>query len=140
MSARLLVRGHARGVFETRIAELAADPDGHGLDAEEAAAYQLADRCYSAGWLTVPDDADDRETLWALFNEIANCEDDDAEDRNGDPEMRRFARATRDGMTTLAYKIARAGSPSRQASGEEGDGGDGGVHLRRLQLPEGGDE
>jgi len=70
MSARLLIRGHARGVFETRIAELAADPDGHGLDADEAAAYQLADRCYSDGWLAVPDGADDREALWRLFTDL----------------------------------------------------------------------
>jgi len=109
MSARLLVRGHARGVFETRIAELAADPDGHGLDAEETAAYQLAARCYSDGRLAVPDGADDREALWRLFNDIANAEDGDAENRRLDPEARRFARAACAGMTTLATKIVRMG-------------------------------
>lgn len=107
MGAHLRVRGHAQGVFETRIAELAADPDGHGLDAEEAAAYQLAARCYSDGRLAVPAGAEDREALWRLFIDICNAEDGDAEDRSRDAESRRFARAARDGIGTLATKIAR---------------------------------
>lgn len=107
MSARLLVRGHARGVFETRIAELADDPDGHGLDPDEAAAYQLAARCYSDGRLAVPGDAGERDALVDLFIDICNAEDGDAEDRSRDAESRRFARAARDGIGTLGTKIAR---------------------------------
>ena len=62
-----------------------------------------------AGRLAVPDGADDREALWRLFNDIANAEDGDAENRRLDPEARRFARAACAGMTTLATKIVRMG-------------------------------
>lgn len=88
---------HQIGRREPAAHELAADPDGHGLDAEETAAYQLAARCYSDGRLAVPDGADDREALWRLFNDIANAEDGDAENRRLDPETCDAVRALEPG-------------------------------------------
>ena len=103
--ARLPIRGYARTAFESRIAELAADPDGHGLDADEAVAYRLAARCCLDGALLFA--PAEREELRALLTEIANAEDDTAEDRGVPADVRRMARATRDGLSTLARRMSR---------------------------------
>ena len=105
MAATIRVRGGAVVVFETRIFELAADPDGYGLDADEAAAYHLANRCYRDGRLTVPDTAAEREMLARLFTDVSNAEDGPAEDQSLDAEARRSARSSRDSMMGLATKL-----------------------------------
>lgn len=111
--ATVAIRGYAQTVFQTQIAELAADPEGHGLDEDETRAYRLAASLYNDGRLRIPTDRDDAEALIRLFNDISNAEDEIAEGNAGphakhSAEERRMARHAAQGMAGIAFAVARA--------------------------------
>lgn len=110
--ATIAVRGYAQAVFQTQIAELAADPEAHGLDEDETRAYTLAASLYNDGRLRIPSTLEDGITLIRLFNDISNAEDEIAEGNAGPhakhtAEERRMARHAAQGMAGLAFAVAR---------------------------------
>lgn len=109
--ATIPVRGYAQTVFQTQIAELAADPEGHGLDEDETRAYRLAASLYNDGRLRIPAERNDAETLIRLFTDICNAEDEIAEGNAGPTnhtaEDRRMARHAAQGMAGLCFAIGR---------------------------------
>ena len=103
---RIKIPVTAASVFETDVIELAADPEGYGLDADERAAYALLAGCLVGGHLVTPEAKEDRDALFATLTALSNAYDDQAVHGHG--EDRRFANNAARSLSTLAVKVLRA--------------------------------
>ncbi len=111
---RLPVTGHA-GTALLGIAELAADPETYWSD--EDGALRLLGLGFDGRDLTLADDVATLDAAARALVDLANGEDDVAEQRNQktDPEIRRYARASCAGLGTLATKCWRRADELRRA-------------------------
>lgn len=91
--------------WQTEVAELAEDPAGYGLDADEAHAYKVARAAYRGGRLYVPEKLEDLRTLSTLLNDQANLQDAVAEDQTRPGVVRVLARHPRDSLSTLSGRV-----------------------------------
>lgn len=98
----LRVRGFASSTLDgvSEMADIAEE-----LEHEDAAGLRLLASAYRDNALTF--DVTDAEAIGCALRDLANSEDDYAENPNAkrtDPEGVRFARAARDGLSGLASK------------------------------------
>ncbi len=96
----------AVSVFETDIAELADDPEGHGLNADEARTVRLIAACIDGSRFVRPDSADDVATICGELTDMANGYDDVVVGNTpGDGDQRRFAKHARDALQGLVRRL-----------------------------------
>jgi len=93
--------------FESRVAEFATDPEGHGLDDEERAAYQELHRHFDqkSGKFTLPGDKATAGRIARLLTDLSNLEDEMASEKDRDPEARAMARHASTGLGELSRKV-----------------------------------
>ncbi len=94
----------ALSALETDVLEVAADPEGYGLDAEETAAYVALAGAVRGQALHVPSNPTDRDRVQCLLLELGNNLNEQAE-AGHDPK---FSRAASRGLCTLASKLLHA--------------------------------
>lgn len=94
----------ALSVIETDVLELAADPSGHGLTAEQTSDYRLLGDHLVDAALVIPADPDKRERLCSLLTDLSNTYDDQAE--RGHEAV--FARRASRSLTTAVSRIRSA--------------------------------
>lgn len=98
----------AASAIETDILELAADPEGYGLDAEECAAFQIFVRGYDADKSTLAlSTAADAESAWRTLVDLANSYDDAIEYQRFPADIKQQARNIRRALSALGSKIAK---------------------------------
>jgi hypothetical protein len=95
MSESIRLGREASAIFETEVAEVAADPEAHGLDltdpqdGQEIDMYILADRLYKEapkGRILKPKYRDEADLLWRLSTDLSNSADYLADPQTGPPD------------------------------------------------------